>query len=633
MSREEIDKLIATGHELSKDQIRRTQEKRRGLFRRHRWSAFTVGGVAIVATFLIVVLALRLDDRAPLSKATDSAATGGSGPAHPDMAPARAGAEEGPSEGSTARRSGDARSAEPPDEATADAASPARSTPARSTPAESSQLRPERRAPAREQPAGDEPFSDTPHADVSGREESELPAESHTTDAETSPATDRWARTAPSPESDFTARRLPPDPERPLIAPVRPAPAESAERQPERHGPEPGSEPSDQKEPAVPAEASAAYSGTTSGSDDPSLTAAADVRADAPLRPSALGDPNEASTAESPSTEQEELKAELRSAFAPPAEDAQTDGPAEPSDSPAPRVASANAPPGEEAETEPPAEPAATAATEVAAAVERNDGEGAPSVSAANRGPRAGLLTPLVLVPAGRAELGAISADRAAMENERPAVSVEVEAFYLEEHEVTNRQYKAFLDDTGYAPVPRSGDPRFSKYDWDTESRTYPEGQADYPVVNVTRQDAAAFAHWAGRRLPTEIEWEYAARHSRPSALYPWGNSLANRLFGNFDGSRLLPTASYPPNDLGLYDLAGNAFEWIGHAYVEDLHERLAASPAVTRDVWLRPARYGLLRGGAYYSTAREIRCSYREFNDPSVRYPGYGFRCAADRR
>jgi formylglycine-generating enzyme required for sulfatase activity len=217
------------------------------------------------------------------------------------------------------------------------------------------------------------------------------------------------------------------------------------------------------------------------------------------------------------------------------------------------------------------------------------------------------------------------------MENELPRTTITVDTFYLEEHEVTNRQYKDFVDATGYQPVPRSDDPRFAEYDWDRETRTYPSGQGDYPVVNVTLPDARAYAKWAGRRLPTELEWEYAARQSRESALYPWGNSLANRLFGNFDGSRLLPVASYPPNELGLYDLAGNAFEWMGHGYVEDLHEQLEAGRDIQILLATTETRYALLRGGAFYSTAREIRNSYREYNDASVRYPGYSFRLAAD--
>jgi iron(II)-dependent oxidoreductase len=240
-------------------------------------------------------------------------------------------------------------------------------------------------------------------------------------------------------------------------------------------------------------------------------------------------------------------------------------------------------------------------------------------------------LTELVLVPGGELRFGAANEDGAALANERPAVTVTVDAFHLEAHEVTNRQYKAFLDATGYPTVPRSDDARFADYDWDPETRTYPEGLGDHPVVNITREDALAYAQWAGRRLPTEMEWEYAARYNAAEALYPWGNSLANRLFANYDGAKLLPVASYPPNGLGLYDLAGNAFEWMGHDYRAELHEALADGTDPAQLLTVGQEAYGLLRGGAFYSTAREVRSSYREYNDPTVRYPGYGLRLAAD--
>jgi formylglycine-generating enzyme required for sulfatase activity len=240
-------------------------------------------------------------------------------------------------------------------------------------------------------------------------------------------------------------------------------------------------------------------------------------------------------------------------------------------------------------------------------------------------------LTELVLVPGGELRFGAADGDSAALSNEGPPVTVRVAPFYLEAHEVTNRQYKIFLDATGYPSLPRSDDPRFSDYDWDPETRTFPEGMADHPVVNITRDDAVAYAQWAGRRLPTEIEWEHAARYNAAGALYPWGNSLANRLFANYDGAKLLPVASYPPNELGLYDLAGNAFEWMSHDYRAELHEAIAGGAEPQDVLTIGEQPYGLLRGGAFYSTAREARSSYREYNDPAVRYPGYSLRLAAD--
>jgi formylglycine-generating enzyme required for sulfatase activity len=128
-------------------------------------------------------------------------------------------------------------------------------------------------------------------------------------------------------------------------------------------------------------------------------------------------------------------------------------------------------------------------------------------------------LSPLVFIEARTSRFGALQNDDNALENEIPPLEVEVDSFYIEEHEVTNRQYKIFLDDTGYKPVPISDDPRDTRYDWDPETRTFPEGLGDYPVVNISKIDAQAYAKWAGRRLPTEIEWEAVARIGAQDAL------------------------------------------------------------------------------------------------------------------
>lgn len=235
-------------------------------------------------------------------------------------------------------------------------------------------------------------------------------------------------------------------------------------------------------------------------------------------------------------------------------------------------------------------------------------------------------LSPMVRVPGGTVRFGAPPSDTIALENEKPQIEVEVDAFRIETHEVTNRQYEAFLEDTGYEPVPRSDDPTFSRYNWDPETRSYPENLGNYPVVNVSRADARAYARWAGRRLPTETEWEAAARQGSDGGLYPWGNAYADRVFANFDAERLVPVRRYQPNQFGIYDLAGNAFEWVQDAFDADIHETYSAETYPPRS-----GEFGLLKGGAFYSTFREIRISYRENNYPDVRYFGYGFRLAAD--
>jgi formylglycine-generating enzyme required for sulfatase activity len=193
----------------------------------------------------------------------------------------------------------------------------------------------------------------------------------------------------------------------------------------------------------------------------------------------------------------------------------------------------------------------------------------------------------MVLIPAGTFAMGT---DRG-MAYEGPVHHVTVAAFYMDRTEVTNRAFARFVKATRYVTESeRQGfsgvfDPATGKWgavhgaDW-----RHPEGPAssldgrwEHPVVHVSWDDAVAYAKWAGKRLPTEAEWEHAARGRREGALYVWGDDLkpggrfqANTWQGDFpehdrgeDGfTRVAPVGSFRPNDFGLYDMAGNVWEW-----------------------------------------------------------------------
>ena len=154
----------------------------------------------------------------------------------------------------------------------------------------------------------------------------------------------------------------------------------------------------------------------------------------------------------------------------------------------------------------------------------------------------------MVLIPAGEFQMG-----RPARRNERlPNYPVHVDGFYIDTHEVTLAQYEEFLKRTGHRPLPEE---------------TYADAPApNYPVVNVTWDDAVAYAEWAGKRLPTEAEWEKAARGGFVSQKYPWGNTLPDGTQSNLGGQdkheRSAPVGSYLPNEFGLYDMLGNVWEW-----------------------------------------------------------------------
>jgi len=199
---------------------------------------------------------------------------------------------------------------------------------------------------------------------------------------------------------------------------------------------------------------------------------------------------------------------------------------------------------------------------------------------------------------------------------ERPQHEVYVEEFYIDKYEVTSAQYKEFVDATGRA-IPRH---------W--ENDTYPEGMADYPVVYVSWEDADAYCKWVGKRLPTEIEWEKAARGT-DAPIWPWGNTfdITKCNVESWEGSGPTPVGSYPEgvSPYGVYDMAGNVWEWTDSWY--------KAYPGSNHTSTQYGEKLRVLRGGSWYhyNSLGPIgaRCASRDRQVPqSINYI-IGFRCA----
>jgi formylglycine-generating enzyme required for sulfatase activity len=156
------------------------------------------------------------------------------------------------------------------------------------------------------------------------------------------------------------------------------------------------------------------------------------------------------------------------------------------------------------------------------------------------------------LIPAGEFEMGDHFNEGA--DNELPVHTVYVDAFYMDVHEITDAMYRKFLDATGYRA------PLF----WDDADFNQPS----QPVVGVSWSVAMDYAQWAGKRLPTEAEWEKAARGGLVGKRYPWGDTLTDddaNYFGTAGRDRWArssPVGSFPPNGYGLHDMAGNIWEW-----------------------------------------------------------------------
>ena len=246
----------------------------------------------------------------------------------------------------------------------------------------------------------------------------------------------------------------------------------------------------------------------------------------------------------------------------------------------------------------------------------------------------------MVLIPAGTFQMGIEDEDT--RDDEQPVHTVHVDAFYMDKYEVTNAQFKAFVD----------ANPRWRKdnidakfhvgtylYDWN--GNDYPAGYANYPVVTVSWYAAMAYAEWAGTRLPTEAEWEYAARGGLAGKKYPWGNTIspADANYGqNVDETTAV--GQYAANGYGLYDMAGNVFEWCLDEFDVDFYAVSDNSRNPTAGgktiQWLRenfttiPTHLRrVLRGGCWASSALLLRVADRDYCTPTGTHWNVGFRCA----
>lgn len=302
--------------------------------------------------------------------------------------------------------------------------------------------------------------------------------------------------------------------------------------------------------------------------------------------------------------------------------------------------------------------------------------------------------------------VGAVMGDHNSKSDESPCHAVVLRGFWMDRTEVTNSQFEVFVNATGYVttaerPVnwdelkkqlpdgtPKPPDeqlapgslvftPPKAKLGLQDETQwwswvhgaswRHPEGpgssiadRMNHPVVQISHDDARAYAKWAGKRLPTEAEWEYAARAGDSSAIYPWGSQSidadgvhrANLWQGDFphsndathgggDGfTRTAPVASFTPNALGLYDMSGNVWEWCADWYRPDSYSKRdvpAVNPVGPSDSFdpqepLIPKR--VMRGGSFmcndsYCTAYRSTARMKSSPDSSLSHTG--FRCVSD--
>jgi sulfatase modifying factor 1 len=305
--------------------------------------------------------------------------------------------------------------------------------------------------------------------------------------------------------------------------------------------------------------------------------------------------------------------------------------------------------------------------------------------------------TGMVWIPGGEFVMG--SAHAKAQRNEQPAHPVKVDGFWMDEHEVTNAEFRQFVEATGYVTTAEKPP------DWEEMRKQLPpdtpkpaadklvagsmvfsptaaavpltdsaqwwkwvpgacwkhpegpdstlDGRDDHPVVQVSWDDAVAYTKWAGKRLPTEAEWEFAARGGLAGKKYPWGDDppaedsqRANIWQGDFphknlklDGyDRTAPVKSYPKNDYGLCDMAGNVWEWCSDWYRADAYVRRGGDAVVNPqgpsesfdpNEPREPRR--VTRGGSFLchvSYCESYRPGARRGTAPDTGMSHIGFRC-----
>jgi formylglycine-generating enzyme required for sulfatase activity len=226
----------------------------------------------------------------------------------------------------------------------------------------------------------------------------------------------------------------------------------------------------------------------------------------------------------------------------------------------------------------------------------------------------------MILIPAGEFIMGTDNR----LPDEGPQHRVTLPAFYIDKYEVTNLQYKKFNDET------RGRSPRH----W--RNRTFPEGKADHPVVYVTWEDANAYCQWAGKRLPSDEEWEKAARGT-DGRDFPWGDTFdtakANspvrwQEIGAFGDTTPVGAFEAGVSPYGVYDMSGNVWEWTASWY--------KAYPGNTTPSESYGERYKTLKGGSWFDCSF-YKCGIsapvfnRAFFARKVKNDSFGFRCAKD--
>ena len=228
---------------------------------------------------------------------------------------------------------------------------------------------------------------------------------------------------------------------------------------------------------------------------------------------------------------------------------------------------------------------------------------------------------PMVLIPEGKFWMGSRKFE--APKDENPRHEVELNAFYIDQYGVTTSRYNQFMKATN-----RNAPKYWEQVDLSRDG--------DKPVVGISWHDANAYCEWAGKRLPTEAEWEKAARGT-DERIYPWGSTTPDKNTANFNQSwsdtfysdRLKRVGSYEPgkSPFGVYDMAGNVWEWVADWYQGDYYRKSpCCNPKGPEN-----GKFRVLRGSSWFNGPWDLRSANRNKITPTERNAFFGVRCAKD--
>lgn len=280
----------------------------------------------------------------------------------------------------------------------------------------------------------------------------------------------------------------------------------------------------------------------------------------------------------------------------------------------------------------------------------------------------------MVLIKGGKFLMGTQEKAGFPEDGEGPVRNIKVNSFYMDTHTVTNTSFARFIEETGYQTEAEQFGWSFVFYKLVSEETArkvkqkvahtpwwlvvegatwnHPEGpdsdletRMDHPVIHVSWKDATEYCKWAGKRLPTEAEWEYAARGGLVQKTYPWGDELTpdgeqkcNIWQGNFPKENTMedgflataPAKSFPANGYGLYNMAGNVWEWCSDWFATNIHKRGGKDNPKGAETGTSK----VTRGGSYLchdSYCNRYRVAARTANTPDSSTGNLGFRCVVD--